>query len=113
MERAVAALGSKVTVALVDGNRAPKLMCDVQTIVKGDGKSLSIAAASVIAKVTRDRLMTELAAAHPGYGWDSNMGYGTAAHQAGLARWGVTEHHRRSFAPIRARLAATPAGDAE
>ena len=110
MERAVAALGRKVTMALVDGNRAPKLTCDVQTIVKGDGKSLSIAAASVIAKVTRDRLMTALAATHPGYGWDSNMGYGTAAHQEGLARLGVTEHHRRSFAPIRARLAV--GGDA-
>lgn len=110
MERAVADLGRTVTVALVDGNRAPKLMCDVQTIVKGDGRSLSIAAASVIAKVTRDRLMTELAAAYPGYGWDSNMGYGTAAHQEGLARLGVTQHHRRSFAPIRARLAV--GGDA-
>lgn len=106
MERAVAALGQAVTVALVDGNRAPKLPCTVQTIVKGDGKSLSIAAASIVAKVTRDKLMTALAAAHPGYGWETNMGYGTAEHCEAIARLGITPHHRRSFAPVRERLAA-------
>jgi ribonuclease HII len=109
MERAVAALGRIVTHALVDGNRPPKLSCEIQCIVEGDGKSLSIAAASVIAKVTRDRVMTELAAQHPGYGWETNMGYGTAAHYEGLARLGVTPHHRRSFAPVRATLAGVPA----
>ena len=105
MARAVAALGRTVTVALVDGNRAPKIPCEVRTIVRGDGKSLSIAAASVIAKVTRDRLMTDLAFRHPGYGWENNMGYGTREHCDAIARLGVTAHHRRSFAPVRERLA--------
>ncbi len=105
MERAVASLGRVVTVALVDGNRAPKLDCEVETIVQGDGKSFSIAAASIVAKVTRDRLMTALAAAHPGYGWDTNMGYGTREHIDGIARLGVTPHHRRSFAPVRDYIA--------
>ena len=75
-------------------------------MIKGDGKSLSIAAASVIAKVTRDRHMTGLAAAFPGYGWETNMGYGTAKHQDAIDRLGVTDHHRRSFAPIKAALGA-------
>jgi ribonuclease HII len=105
MRRAVDALGCMVSVALVDGNRAPKLSCAVETIIQGDGKSLSIAAASIIAKVTRDRLMTGLAAAHPGYGWETNMGYGTAEHCEGIARLGLTAHHRRSFAPVRNRVA--------
>ena len=105
MARAVAALGRSVSVALVDGNRPPPLTCAVETIVEGDGKSLSIAAASVIAKVTRDRLMLNLAAQHPGYGWETNMGYGTAEHCDAIARLGVTLHHRRSFAPVRAQLA--------
>jgi ribonuclease HII len=106
MARAVEALRHKVDLALVDGNRIPPLPCRAIPVIKGDGKSLSIAAASVIAKVTRDRLMTGLAGQHPGYGWETNMGYGTAKHQAGLARLGVTQHHRRSFAPIRAALGA-------
>jgi ribonuclease HII len=106
MARAVEALRHKVDLALVDGNRIPPLPCRAMPVIKGDGKSLSIAAASVIAKVTRDRLMTGLAGQHPGYGWETNMGYGTAKHQAGLARLGVTQHHRRSFAPIRAALGA-------
>ncbi len=105
MARAVEALGRIVTVALVDGNRPPPLPCAVETIVEGDGKSLSIAAASVIAKVTRDRLMLDLAARHPGYGWETNMGYGTAAHCEALILLGATAHHRRSFAPVRASLA--------
>jgi len=107
MTRAVDALARTVTVALVDGNRAPRLACAVETIVKGDGKSFSIAAASIIAKVTRDRLMTDLAAAHPGYGWDTNMGYGTQVHCDAIARLGVTDHHRRSFAPVRDHLAGS------
>ena len=108
MARAVDALSCAVTVALVDGNRAPKLDCAVETIIKGDGKSFSIAAASIVAKVTRDRVMTDLAALHPGYGWDSNMGYGTQAHCDAILRLGVTEHHRRSFAPVREYLAGNP-----
>ena len=105
MGRAVDALGRMVTIALVDGNRAPPMACEVQTIIEGDGKSLSIAAASIIAKVTRDRIMHELALAHPGYGWETNVGYGTRAHYVGMSQLGVTPHHRRSFAPVRAALA--------
>ena len=74
-------------------------------MVKGDGRSLSIAAASIVAKVTRDRIMAELAAAHPGYGWERNAGYGTAEHSAALDRIGPTPHHRRSFKPVAERLA--------
>lgn len=105
MTRAVAALGIPVDHALIDGNQKPPLDCAMQCIVKGDGKSLSIAAASVVAKVARDRLMAELARDFPGYGWERNAGYGTAQHQRGLAERGVTPHHRRSFAPIKALLA--------
>ncbi|MCP5366125.1 MAG: ribonuclease HII [Hyphomicrobiales bacterium] len=106
MARAVAALDPAPDLALVDGNRPPDLVSGrgpvaVRCVVRGDGLSLSIAAASIVAKVTRDRLMAELAAAHPGYGWERNAGYGTAQHQAALARLGPTPHHRRSFAPIR------------
>ena len=90
--------------ALVDGNRPPDLPCPVQTVIRGDGLSLSIAAASIVAKVTRDRIMAELALLHPGYGWERNAGYGTKAHRDGLQRHGVTTHHRRSFKPIAARL---------
>jgi ribonuclease HII len=104
MRRAVKLLGVVPDMALVDGNRAPKLSCKVQTIIGGDAKCLSIAAASIIAKVTRDRMMRELAQECPGYGWETNAGYGTASHQKGLAELGLTVHHRRSFAPIRALL---------
>jgi len=90
---------------LIDGNQMPRgLTLPAQTVVKGDSRSLSIAAASVIAKHERDRLMTALAEAHPGYGWETNMGYGTAAHRDAMARLGVTPHHRRSFAPVRDQL---------
>lgn len=102
MRRAYEGLGVKADLALVDGNRPPKLPCPVQTVVKGDGKSLSIAAASIIAKVTRDRMMAELAKKYPGYGWETNAGYGTAEHQAALLRLGVTPEHRQSFAPVAA-----------
>ncbi|MBC7520939.1 MAG: ribonuclease HII [Sandarakinorhabdus sp.] len=104
MERAVAALGHAVDHVLVDGNRLPRWHHAATAIVKGDGKSCSIAAASIIAKVTRDRMMLALDAQCPGYGWAANKGYGTAAHARGLAALGVTDHHRRSFAPVRARL---------
>ena len=103
MQRAVTAVtakGSPPDLALVDGNRLPPLPCPARTIVKGDSISLSIAAASIIAKVTRDRLMARLGARYPGFGWERNAGYGTAEHQAGLKRLGVTPHHRKSFAPI-------------
>lgn len=100
MNRAVTALGRTIDHALVDGNQVPPLPCAVRCVVGGDGLSLSIAAASVIAKVRRDRLMAELASHFPGYGWEKNAGYGTAAHMEALRRLGSTPHHRTSFAPI-------------
>lgn len=104
MARAVAALGIAPDAALVDGNRTPRLTCPAETVVKGDSRSTSIAAASIVAKVARDRHMAELARAHPGYGWERNRGYGTAEHRAALARLGVTPEHRRSFRPVREAL---------
>jgi len=102
MQRALAALAFVPDHVLVDGNRMPPaLPCPATTIVEGDAHSLSIAAASIVAKVTRDRLMLQLAAQHPGYGWETNMGYGTATHLDGLNRLGITIHHRLSFAPVR------------
>ena len=89
---------------LVDGNQMPPLSRPAQTLVKGDSRSLSIAAASVIAKHERDGIMLALAGKNPGYGWERNMGYGTAAHREAMHRLGVTPHHRRSFAPVRALL---------
>ncbi len=110
MRRAVAALalasGTAPDLALVDGNVAPSLPCPVRTVVKGDALSFSIAAASVVAKVTRDRIMRELARRYPGYGWETNVGYATARHCDGLRRLGVTPHHRRLFEPVRLALAA-------
>jgi ribonuclease HII len=91
--------------ALVDGNRAPKLSCPVQTIVSGDARSLSIAAASIIAKVTRDRIMVALDREFPGYGFARHKGYGTAFHHAALLELGPCIHHRKSFAPIAKLLA--------
>ncbi len=104
MRRAFAGLASTPVAALVDGNRDPGLPCPTELVVKGDSRSLSIAAASVIAKVHRDRLMADLAAAFPGYGWERNAGYGVKTHREALTRLGVTPHHRRSFAPIKVLL---------
>jgi len=100
MARAVEDLGFVPDHALVDGNSTPSLPCPTTCVVRGDGRSLSIAAASVVAKVTRDRLMGDLARIHPGYGWERNAGYGTAEHRAALERFGVSPQHRRSFAPV-------------
>ncbi len=101
MRRAVSGLALVPQFALIDGNRIPEdLPCDARAIVKGDGRSASIAAASIVAKVTRDALMAELATDFPGYGWETNSGYGTKLHQLGLQNLGVTAHHRRSFKPI-------------
>lgn len=100
MARAVRALKIEAAFALVDGNDAPALPCPCDTLIEGDAKSVSIAAASIIAKVTRDRMMAALHDDHPGYGWASNKGYGTPEHLAALARHGATPHHRRSFAPV-------------
>ncbi len=101
MANAVAGLSATCDFALIDGNKTPKnLTCPSETIIKGDAKSASIAAASIIAKVTRDQLMVTLSQQYPGYGWETNAGYGTKQHQEGLATLGVTPHHRRSFKPI-------------
>jgi len=111
MARAVRALKITPAFALVDGNDAPPLLCPCETLIGGDGLSVSIAAASIIAKVTRDRLMAKLHGEHPHYGWDRNMGYGTKTHMEGLALHGPTQHHRRSFAPIHNMLCAQNLGD--
>ncbi len=100
MRRALDALAEAPDCALVDGNRLPELPCPAQAVVGGDGLSLSIAAASIIAKVTRDRCMARLAERYPGFGWERNAGYGTAEHRGALAGLGVTPHHRKSYAPI-------------
>ena len=100
MQRAVAALEVEPDVILVDGRAAPSFACPVETIVKGDRLSLTIAAASVVAKVARDAMMHELDRQHPGYGWQTNVGYATDEHYLGLLRLGPTVHHRRSFASV-------------
>lgn len=100
MARAVRALAPTPAFALVDGNDPPALPCPCETIIGGDGISVSIAAASIIAKVTRDRLMLALHEQHPVYRWNSNKGYATEDHLHALAVHGCTAHHRRSFAPI-------------
>lgn len=101
MKRAVEALPVTPAFALIDGNRAPMLACPARTLVKGDALSLSIASASIVAKVTRDRLMRELAAMHPVYGFEKHAGYGTKAHLEALKTHGPCPAHRLSFAPIR------------
>ncbi len=99
MTRAIAGLPADH--ALIDGNMIPRgLAITAEAIVKGDARSLSIAAASIIAKVTRDRIMVDLAQQHPGYGWHHNAGYPTRAHLAALLNLGVTPWHRRSFRPV-------------
>jgi ribonuclease HII len=104
MGEAIAGLARRPRLALVDGNRAPRLGCATRTIVKGDAKCLSIAAASIVAKVTRDRIMVALGEAHPGYGFERHKGYGTPEHKEALQRLGVSAQHRRSFRPVQLAL---------
>jgi ribonuclease HII len=101
MRRAMAQLAVMPDLALVDGNQHPGLPMPCQLVIGGDGIHLSIAAASIVAKVVRDRLMYALAEIHPEYGWSTNVGYGTLSHRNALKRFGPTPHHRRSFAPVR------------
>ena len=104
MAQAVARLDCAPKLVLIDGNKAPTLDFPTRTIVQGDAKCLSIAAASIVAKVARDAMMTELARSFPHYGFDRHKGYGTPEHQAAIARYGVTPHHRRSFRPVQLAL---------
>mgnify|MGYP003577883052 CR=1 FL=1 len=105
MSRAVEALGLEPAWVLVDGNATPRWQRPSKAIVAGDSKCRSIAAASIVAKVTRDRMMAEHARTYPGYGWETNRGYGTPEHYRGLEALGVTPLHRRSFAPVREVMA--------
>ncbi|MBV8093659.1 MAG: ribonuclease HII [Acetobacteraceae bacterium] len=101
MRRAIARLPALPELALVDGDRPPLLPCPVRCVVGGDALCLSIAAASIVAKVLRDRAMTRLAVRFPGYGWESNVGYATPFHREALLRLGATRHHRSSFGTVR------------
>ncbi len=107
MKRAYHGLHEKIAVslALIDGKFAPSLPCKTHTVIKGDSQSLSIAAASILAKVTRDRMMQTLHEEFPHYGWDTNAGYGTETHMNGIAAHGITPHHRKSFAPCKSEAA--------
>ena len=104
MQTAVAALPEQPRLVLVDGNRAPTFGCRSQCVVQGDARCLSIAAASIVAKVTRDRMMCELSRDLPQYGFERHKGYGTPEHRRALDRHGVTPHHRRSFRPVQLAL---------
>ena len=107
MKRAIDGLTRQPDFVLVDGNRVPG---DVKgrAIVKGDAKSMSIAAASIVAKVARDRIMCELYKEFPQYGWDRNAGYPTKEHLAALEKYGATIHHRRTYAPVALVIARNP-----
>lgn len=108
MQRAVEALGFEPAWILVDGNATPRWQRPSKAIVAGDAKCRSIAAASIVAKVTRDRIMAEYAETYPGYGWEKNRGYPTPEHMRALDTLGLTPHHRRSFAPVRERMPHIP-----
>ncbi len=101
MERAVAALDPAPDYLLIDGNMIPRgLLQTSEAVVKGDGRSVSIAAASIVAKTVRDHIMMDLAQQFPGYGWETNAGYPSKSHKEALQNLGVTPHHRRSFKPV-------------
>ncbi|MDU9005127.1 ribonuclease HII [Sedimentitalea todarodis] len=101
MERAVAGLSQVPDFLLIDGNMIPLgLAIPAAAVIKGDARSLSIAAASIVAKISRDRIMVDLAQQHPGYGWETNAGYPSKRHREALQNLGVTPHHRRSFKPV-------------
>jgi ribonuclease HII len=105
MRMALASLPVRPALALIDGNRVPDADIPSRAIIKGDATCLSIAAASIIAKVTRDRMMIELGRQYPGYGFERHKGYGTPEHQASIAKLGVMDQHRKTFKPIRLALA--------
>ena len=111
LARAVRALPVAPRLVFVDGRDRIAVDCDCEAVIGGDGLVLSVAAASIVAKVTRDRLMARLGLAHPGYGFERHMGYSVPEHVAALARLGPTVHHRRSFAPVAAAFGDPPQGD--
>ncbi len=113
MRRAVLRLPNPPDFVLVDGNQAPRLPCPVECCVGGDASSLSIAAASIVAKVVRDRVMARLAVRYPAYGWLANAGYGTAAHRAALHRVGPCRHHRAAFGTVRMLRSVARAAEAD
>jgi ribonuclease HII len=114
MADAVAQLSSRPRLVLVDGNKVPpRLGCESRAIVRGDAKCLSIAAASIVAKVTRDTMMVELARDYPDYGFERHKGYATPEHQAAIERLGVTPHHRRSFKTVQLALGLIEADGAQ
>lgn len=104
MQRAFNNLPIIPACALVDGNQAPHLPCDTYKLIKGDSCCASIAAASIIAKVTRDHIMSQLSTEYPHYGWEKNAGYGTKLHQTGMSLYGISPHHRKSFKPVQGLL---------
>lgn len=105
MKRAAKSLKVNPEFAIIDGNQTPRdFPCKTKTVIKGDAKCMSISAASIVAKVYRDRLMTDLAKKYPYYAFEKNAGYGTAAHIAGLKQFGITPEHRKSYKPIKAFL---------
>ena len=110
MTRAVQHLDMPPQFCLIDGNRVPRDL-NGASVVHGDAKSLSIAAASIIAKETRDKIMHDLAAKHPEYGWDKNAGYPTPAHLQAIEKYGINEHYRKSFGPIKERIKNETAHD--
>ena len=103
MERAVAGLAAAPDVCLIDGNRVPAGVHG-RAVVRGDAKSISVAAASIVAKETRDRIMHALAAEYPQYGWDKNAGYPTKSHLQAIEKYGINEHYRKSFGPVKERI---------
>ena len=103
MTRAVQKLSRAPQFCLIDGNRLPPLLTG-RAVVRGDAKSLSIAAASIIAKETRDKIMHELAAQYPMYGWDKNSGYPTAEHLHAIEKYGINEHYRKTYKPVKERI---------
>lgn len=110
MRRAVESLQCSPQFCLVDGNRLPNGLVG-EPVVKGDGLSMSIAAASIIAKETRDKIMRELALEYPEYGWDKNAGYPTQSHLQAIEKYGINQHHRKSFGPVKERIKNEIAND--
>ena len=103
MKRAIENMRLKPDVALIDGNRTPQnFICPAKCLIKGDARSFSISAASIIAKVHRDKLMQQMALIYPGYGFEKNAGYGTKEHIEGLIKYGITPEHRKTYKPIKA-----------